>query len=441
MDSNAARRPVTPRWMRAPWPRQWTIVIAATAGMMAAFSVNASVAVFLKPFEQEFGWPRADISFAYALLSAGAALGGLIAGWTFDRVDTRPIAVFGALVLGFGFLSLAWTDDLRTIQYIYLAVGIFGFACLYTPLLAIVGLWFDRRRGLAMGIVTAGGTLGQGLTPAVVQPLIEMFGWRHACLILGIGYLLLLAPLMLLVTKPPARQANERREAQTSSQGWALPPLISVSWPGLAALLCCASMAIPIVHLVALLVDRGLSSAVTGSLILTLMTAASAGRITFGMISDRIGPLRSYALAVFAQTATVYWFVELHSIAALYVLAIAFGFGYGAVMTTLTLSVRAAVPARSAGLSLAVVGLLAWSGMGLGGYQGGYCFDLTGNYAVSFASAALAGALNLAILSGLALHLRWHSHIASAIHRRWRPQPLPVAPSEPKRRLAPVVAR
>jgi len=47
--------------------------------------------------------------------------------------------------------------------------------------------------------------------------------------------------------------------------------------------------------------------------------------------------------------------------------------------------------------------------MGLGGYQAGYCFDLTGNYAVSFANAAYAGLANLAILAGLALHLRLHA--------------------------------
>ena len=47
--------------------------------------------------------------------------------------------------------------------------------------------------------------------------------------------------------------------------------------------------------------------------------------------------------------------------------------------------------------------------MGLGGYQGGYCYDLTGSYTASFASAALAGAANLLVLSALAMHLRLHA--------------------------------
>ena len=67
--------------------QKWIVVAAATFGMMSAFGVSVSVAVFLKPLETEFGWLRADISFAYALLSAGAALGGLVSGRTMDAID------------------------------------------------------------------------------------------------------------------------------------------------------------------------------------------------------------------------------------------------------------------------------------------------------------------------------------------------------------------
>jgi MFS family permease len=391
--------------------RRWLVVTAATFGMMAAFGVSTSIAVVMKPFEAEFGWLRADVAFAYALFSAGAALGGLVYGRVTDRIDPRPIVVIGALVMGAGLIVLAYQDDLAIIQLIYLAVGVFGFACLYTPLTATVGLWFERRRGLAIGIVTAGGTLGQGFTPIVLQPLIESVGWRIGFLLAGATYLLLLTPAMWLITKPRATSGAASPTNRQDARGWTLPPAISVGWLGLAATFCCASMAVPIVHLVSYLGDSGRPAAIAGSLVLTVMLSASAGRVGFGLIADRLGALPSYALAVFLQSITVYWFVELQSVAALYVLATAFGFGYGGVMTALILSVREAVPARSAGISTAVVGLLAWGGMGLGGYQGGLCYDLSGNYDASFASAALAGVANLIVLGALALHLRWHEPI------------------------------
>ena len=147
------------------------------------------------------------------------------------------------------------------------------------------------------------------------------------------------------------------------------------------------------------------------------MLAASVGRIVIGMICDRIGALPGYALAVALQTATMYWFVPLQSHFALYLLAVAFGFGFGGVMTALVLCVRAAVPPRIAGTAMAVVGLLAWGGMGIGGYQGGYCFDLTGSYATSFLFAVLAGLGNLVVIGALALHLRWHARIVAWMGR------------------------
>jgi MFS family permease len=386
--------------------QKWIVVAAATFGMMAAFGVATSVAVFLKPLESEFGWPRADISFAYALLSAGAALGGLVSGRTIDMIDTRPVVVFGALVTAAGIIALSRQNDLATLQSIYLAVGVFGFACLYTPLIATVGLWFERGRGLAMGIVTAGGTLGQAVAPLILQPLIAAFGWRDAYVLFGLGYLALLVPAMLLVTKPPAVAATPNGGGAPGTAAWSLPPIVSVCWLGVASIFCCVTMAVPLVHLIALFQDRGLSPAVAGSLLTTVMLAGTAGRIVQGVIADRLGGLASCMIASAAQTATVYWFVELQSLPSLYLLAAAFGFGYSGVMTGLLLSVREAVPARVTGISIATVTLLAWIGMGLGGYQAGYCFDLTGSYASSFANAAYAGVANFLILAGLALHLR-----------------------------------
>lgn len=86
--------------VHAGWlvPRRWIVVAAATLGMLAGFAMATTVSVLIKPFEGEFGWLRA----AYTLLSAGAALGGLVVGWAFDRIDTRIIVVLGAVVTAAG---------------------------------------------------------------------------------------------------------------------------------------------------------------------------------------------------------------------------------------------------------------------------------------------------------------------------------------------------
>ena len=365
----------------------------------------------MQPLETEFGWLRGDISVAYSMTTIGAACGGLFWGYAADRLDTRPIALFGALVLGGGMLLLSWQSDLASIQSIYLVMGALGFACLYTPILTTVGAWFEERRGLAVGIVTAGGTLGQGITPPILQFLLQSMDWRQACMILGLAYLIGLTPLMGLITKPSAAVLKAAGEGRR----WRLSPQLSVPLLAGAAVLCCICMAVPLVHLLPYVVDDGRLPTSAAGLLLAMMLAGSAGRIAFGFVADRLGGLRCYALASLTQTATVYWFVYFDSLSSLYVLAVVFGFGFSGVMTSLILCVREAVPASSAGLATALVGMAGWIGMGGGGFIGGYCFDVTGAYEASFAGAAVAGAGNLLVvlvigLASLALHRTGGTH-------------------------------
>jgi len=398
-------RPVVFSAAADPELRKWIVLAAATFGLMGAFGASTSVGIFMKPLEDEFGWLRADISLAYTLLSTGAALGGIVFGHAVDRMDSRPLVVLGAATIGVGMMLLSQIGSLFALQGAYLLIGALGMACLYTPLLTSVGLWFDRGRGLAVGILTAGGTLGQAVMPPLAQALITSFGWSQAYLLLGIGYLLLVAPVMLLVTKPPAPAARSAAASAPAETG-AVRPAVTIAWFGFAAIFCCITMAVPNVHLVTLALGQGLTPAEASGLFTTLMLTATVGRVLFGIVADRIGALRSYALASFVQTVTVFWFVKLEWVPGLYLLAMIYGIGFSGVMTSLNLSLRQAVPARVFGTATASVGLLAWLGMGVGGFQGGHCFDVTGDYTLSFANAALAGVINLAVIGAYVLYRR-----------------------------------
>jgi MFS family permease len=87
------------------------------------FGANIVVSVFMKPFEQEFGWPRADISMAYSVLTVGAAIGGIVWGGLSDRIGAKQIAIFGAIVLSVGLMALRWQNDLRTLYLLHFLIG------------------------------------------------------------------------------------------------------------------------------------------------------------------------------------------------------------------------------------------------------------------------------------------------------------------------------
>jgi hypothetical protein len=102
-----------------------------------------------------------------------------------------------------------------------------------------------RRRNAWSGTEPAGGATADR------KP-----GWRQAYLTMGVAYLAVLVPLMWQVTKPTASEAPKPVQQARGANAMSLSPGISVPWLGLAALFCCVAMAIPVVHMVALLADR-----------------------------------------------------------------------------------------------------------------------------------------------------------------------------------------
>ena len=385
----------------------WVIVGAATVFLTLGFGANTIISVFMKPFEDEFGWLRTDTSLAYTMNAIGAATGGILWGGLSDVFSTRRIGLFGAIAISFGMIALRWQSELWSLYLLCLAIGAFGFASLFTPTVALAGRWFSKRKGLAIGTVTAGGALGQGLVPYIANLLLDEVGWRDAALWLGIGYLVILLPLVMLLRAPPVH-AQAGAAAQSSDQNlWGIPHRITIPWLALASVFCCICMAVPLVHLVPLGIGIGCSAQTAAGLLLSAMIAGIFGRLFFGSLADRIGGLGAYALSCVAQTAIVFWFTQTNSVVTLFELSILFGFGYAGVMTCLLICAREAAPMRLSGTAMAIVSTTAWIGMGIGSFQAGFFYDLQKSYVLSYGNAALAGIVNLLIVATL-IWYRWN---------------------------------
>jgi sugar phosphate permease len=387
----------------------WLILAASTIGMGLGFGVTSSFAVFMAPLEATFGWSRADVSFGYTLMTIGMAGGGLLWGRLADTRHLRLVVVLGALVLAFGLMAASRIQTVFQLHAISLLLGAAGFACLFAPLASVVGLWFARRRGLAIGILTAGGAVGQGLVPLLMEWAIAGLGWRGAYLWSGIAYLVILVPLMALITRAPRSAPADAPGGATvsaSADGWRLPPRASTAWLSAAGFLCCFCMAVPLVHVVSLMCHQGHTTTAGAGILFTIMGVGAVGRIAIGMLADRTGALPAYMVSSLLQTATVFWFVTTPQMAIIIPVAIVFGFGFAGNMTSLILAVREAMPADRVGRATGLVGMVAWLGMGAGGYVSGLLFDATASYTASFALAAAAGAANLLVLILL------HRHVA-----------------------------
>ena len=368
-------------------PYAWVMVAVAFGLQTLAFGGVGSVGVFLKPLTAEFGWSRGEASAGYTALALSAALFGIIWGWLADRKGARNIALFGVLMMGISFFALSLTGALWYYYLMYFAFGALGNSAVGTPIYATVGYWFSRNQGLAIGVMAAGGAFGQAVVPFAARLLISAWDWQTAYATIGIGFLVLGIPLALLVRDPPTRTVAVGAGGTPSPAAEPdppAPPRIVIPFLSSAAFFCCFCMAVPIVHTVALVSDRGIAPEAAASVLLVLMIAGIGGRILGGRLADMVGPVNGWMLMSFGQTVLVFAFPFVEGLWATWVLAAAFGLFYSGDMSSILVTARMMIPARIAARSMGI----------------GFIFDLAGSYVWSYAVAAGGGIVNLLILCG-----------------------------------------
>jgi len=171
----------------------------------------------------------------------------------------------------------------------------------------------------------------------------------------------------------------------------------------LAVVGCCTAMSMPIVHLVSHATDLGHSQHKAALLLSTLFTAAIVSRIAFGMLADRIGPMRTLLIGSASQAIMLVTLAVTTSYWALVLAALLFGLGFSGIMPNYPLIIRALFPVKQMGWRIATQYLFAAMGMALGGWLGGVVFDLTGSYADAFLTGVAFNLVNLALIGSLYL--------------------------------------
>ena len=376
------------------------VVLAATVAMAMGFGGLGLITVFMGPIEADLRWSRSDTSLGYALSTAGMAIGGLFWGRLSDRMDVRILLAIGATGMVASLLAMSILQSLSAFYIAHVVYGGFGFSVLYAPLLSTSGEWFPERRGLVTGLVTAGGAIGQGLLPFLASFLINALGWRWAFVGIGCSLLAALALALPMLRWPKGTRAPVVTFAGASAMS--RTETVMVACLALAAFLCCLCMGVPVVHMASFIGSVCGSPSVGVNSLVIAMIAGAVGRVCCGLIADRIGPLKAYAIASTIQTACVVAFPALGDGASFMALSAIFGFGFAGNMTCLSLCVRQAVPASRFGGAIGAVMMVAWAGMASGGYVGGVLFDMSLSYTLSFMLAGAAGVLNLAVIGALA---------------------------------------
>lgn len=391
------------------------------------------VSVVLPAVQAEFGVGRADASLPYTLMMVCLGLGGIWTGRMADRHGLMPVLCVGAVAVCGGFVWAGLSGSIWGFGLAHGLMGLIGSSATFAPLMADTALWWNKRRGIAVAICASGNYIAGALWPPIVQHGIELIGWRHTYVLLGlvcgVGMLLLAlrmrqrAPMVLMDAAPaPAAPAQGAAAGVVPtallldrSRPFGLRPLHAQLLLCVAGVACCVAMAMPQVHIVAYCTDLGFGAA-RGAEMLSLMLACGiVSRLVSGVICDRIGGVRTLLLGSALQGVGLALFLPFDGLVPLYVISAMFGLFQGGIVPAYAIIIREYFAPQEAGARVGAVIMATLIGMALGGWMSGWIFDLTGSYRAAFLNGMAWNLLNLSIVGWLFWRVRRQSGVVGRV--------------------------
>ena len=379
----------------------WVVVFAAAAVVAFGQGSLFSLGVFLKPLEESMHWSRSAVSVTALINWIAMGVGSFFWGALSDRLGSRFVTISGGLLLG---LALVLSSQATALWHLQVTFGFgVGFAAgaFLTPLSATATKWFTTNRGLALGMISAGGGAGMLLLSPLTRWVTSLYDWRVAMIVLGDLAWLVVIPVALLVKNAPAdmgavalggaatRQRDfSTREVLRAPQFWAI---------ALTHFACCAAHAGPIFHMVTHAIDQGVATMVAATVLGVSGLASMGGRIACGMIADRFGAKPTLLAGLALQAVMVFSYLFTHDTWSFYAAAVLFGISYGGVMPLYALVTREYFGERVMGSAYGAVFLISTLGMGLGSWAGGFIHDAYGTYAWLFISSAAIGLMAMVL--------------------------------------------
>jgi MFS family permease len=368
----------------------WRVVWACAAGSFFAGIPLHSYAIFLRPVSEQFGWTRQSASTGYAMLALMAAIAAPLVGRLIDRIGARRVIIPSLAAAGVALMSLSTLTSSLTLFYVI--CGVIGLAAIGASPVAysrVIFGWFDAHRGRALGAMLAGGMVSSIVAPPITVTLIRTFGWRTAWLVLGAaiigGGVIIVATFVHERAAPRGTTAGDVPgatigEALRSRLFWTL--IVTIFG---AALMMSGS----IVHVSALLTDRGLS-AERAALVMSIMGGANLlSRLGSGWLLDRYAAPRVAALQLTVGAIGGLLMANAATMPAATVAAFLIGAGSGG-----EIDVNPYLLARYFGLrSLATLYGFNWMALGIASAIGpilmGRAFDATRSYSLIFTQLAI----------------------------------------------------
>ncbi|MFC1899921.1 MFS transporter [Chloroflexota bacterium] len=377
----------------------WWIVAALF--VMAMFRVgvigHGFTAVF-EPIVEEFGWSYTKVSLASSLRGVETGLLAPLMGMLVDRFGPRRMIFIGGIVIAAGLFYLSRTNSLVVFYTAFALIAIGSSAGSGTVSGTAIANWFDKKMGLATGIMACGSGFGGLMIPIIVN-LVDTYDWRTALAILSIGALILFLPLSLLIRHKPEQYGylpdgiNAQRYKENKEKA---RETIEINLSTKQALKSRSYWHIVIAYLFHHLVHNAISTHIMPYLS-TIGIARSAasfiamglpmismiGRFGFGLISVRFRKHKKWLIAIclIMESLSMLLFVNISgSVFTMTAFMLLNGIGWGGLIPLRAVMLREYFGRVNFGTILGFLMGVEMLGNVIGSPLAGWTYDTTGSY-------------------------------------------------------------
>lgn len=408
----------------------WVILVLTFVALLAAQGVRLSFGAFMTPWESEFSTNRSVISLVAFISYIVFAISQPYVGRLIDKYGIRHILSWSILLIGLSTILTFFTTGPFQLMIIYGVIASVGFggASNVAGTIAVAN-WFADKKGMAMGLMSAGTAAGQLVLVPLSLFLIDQLGWKTTVIVLGSFLIFIVFPLLLLFIRSNPSDLNitaygAKEEAEKSLNGqkketaketltiFQLMRRKEFMFLMLPFFVCgVTTTGLMDTHLIPFAQYCGFTPGITGAAVSLLAGFNIMGTIASGFLADRwncrmilgflygVRALTIVILLIIVNDASLFGFFISQS-HLLIMFAISFGVvNFATVAPTMKLATEY-FKHLSVGAVIGWIYLSHQLGSALGSFVPGVLFDLTGSYDSSFIASIvlLAGASALSIL-------------------------------------------
>jgi MFS family permease len=407
----------------------WIVGAGFFIAMYVSGFISFSFTAVIEPITSDFGWSYAQVSFAASLRGLEMGLLAPILGLLVYRWGPRRLVFAGVTIIGLGLLLLSRINSLATFYGAFVLIAMGMSTCVGVVPISTVGNWFQRRVTLATGILVSGTAMG-GLMVPLATRVIDVFEWRTAMVILGLGALAILLPLSLLFRPNPEQYGylpdgdlHEKlpaSEARSSVQGNELDIGVkqilkmSTFWHIAMGFMCHILVVNAVItHVMPYLGSIGFTRSFSSLVASAIPLTSIVGRLSFGWLGDKFDKKRAAALGFILTSLGLVSFGFIAAVGTWMLVPslVLIGLGYGGPVPMMPALVREYFGrVRLATVLGLVMGVAALCGMA-GPPLAGLAFDILGSYQVvwfGFAGLVVAGMITLVTTPSVGNEIRLH---------------------------------